>query len=370
MPTIHPQLHTKRLFLILAVLLIFIMTMMGGCSNQHIGQQQPDNRELHTVIDCAGRQVKVPVNPQRIACLCPEGGHALAIYGKGATIVAAVGGMQRDKLLVEMYPHIAEVTVPKNSSVINIEELAVTEPDLAFVKEDTVNNEAEMEKLAKAGIPVIAIQFNTMEEQLYAMQVIAQVVGAESEWQRYQEFYQTTLDLVEKRVKLIPNSERVRIYHSVNEATRTDIEGTLPAQWTRAAGVINVSVDQELKMSEGKYYAGIEQILLWDPDYVLVNDPNVVGYIMNHEHWRPLKAVKNNRVLALPNGLTRWGHFSSLETPLAVIWTAKTVYPEHFQDVDMRTVTRDFYKQFLDWELDETTIDKILSGQDMRGSKS
>ena len=368
--TIHLKLHINRPFLVLAVLLIFLISMTGGCSNKPTGQMQTGAPELQTVIDCAGRQVKVPINPQRIACLCPEAGHALAMYGKGSTIVAAVGGMQRDKLLVEMYPHIAEVPVPKNSGVINIEELAAAAPELVFIKEDTVNNEAEMEKLAKARIPVIAIKFNTMEEQLYALQVIAQVVGAESEWQRYKEFYQTTLDLVQERVKLIPDSERVRIYHSINEATRTDSEGTLPAEWTRAAGVINVSIDQELKVAEGKYYASIEQILLWDPDYILVNDPNVVGYIMNHEHWRPLQAVKNNRVLPLPNGLTRWGHFSSLETPLAVLWTAKTVYPQHFQDVDMRAVTRDFYKQFFAWELDETTIDKILSGQDMRGARS
>ena len=344
--------------------------MTGGCGYKPTDQQPPAETELHTVVDCAGRRVEVPTNPQRIACLCPEAGHALAMYGKGATIVAAVGGMQRDKLLVEMYPHIAEVPVPKSSSVINIEELAATQPDLVFIKEDTINNEAEMEKLSRARIPVIAIKFNTMEEQLYALQVIAQVVGAESEWQKYKEFYLNTLDLVQERVKSIPDAERIRIYHSVNEATRTDLRGTLPAEWTKAAGVINVSVDQELKAAEGKYYASIEQILLWNPDYILVNDPNVVGYIMGHEHWRPLQAVKNKRVLAMPNGLTRWGHFSSLETPLAVLWTAKTVYPEHFQDVDMTAVTHDFYKQFFAWELDETTIVKILSGQDMRGAKS
>jgi hypothetical protein len=48
----------------------------------------------------------------------------------------------------------------------------------------------------------------------------------------------------------------------------------------------------------------------------------------------------------------------------------KPFYPERFEDIDMKTVTRDFYKQSFDWDLDDATTDKILSGQDMRGSKN
>ncbi len=354
----------------LLMIILALSFMLTGCD---ISQPQPERTEqadTRKVTDCAGRSVTVPANPQRIACLCPEAGHAMAMYGKGDQIVAAVGGMQRDLLLMEMYPHIKNVPVPKVSGVINIEELAACQPDLVFVKADTVSNPAEMDKLNKVGIPAIAIGFNSMQEQQEAMQLIALIVGAEAEGQKYNKFYQQTIVMVAERVGKIAPDDRVRIYHSLNEATRTDIEGSLPADWTRAAGVINVSVDENLKFAEGKYYASLEQILLWDPDYILVNDPNVVGYIMQHEQWRPLQAVKNRRVLAMPNGISRWGHFSSLETPLAVLWTATTVYPDKFQDIDMKGVTRDFYRQFFDWELDDTEINKILSGQGMRGKKS
>ena len=90
---------------------------------------------------------------------------------------------------------------------------------------------------------------------------------------------------------------------------------------------------------------------------------------MNHEHWRPLKAVKNNRVLALPIGISRWGHPNSLETPLVVLWTAKLAYPELFEDWDIVKATQDFYKEFFDWELDEATVDKMLKGTGMRAPK-
>lgn len=350
--------------------IIFLMTSVVGCGNYAAVNSTPASGEIQTITDCFGRTVQVPVNPQRIACLCPEAGHALAMYDKGDAIVAIVNGMRRDKLLVEMYPHITKVPVPKSSGVINIEDLVAANPDLVLVKADVINHDGEMEKLAKAGIPVVGIQFSNMQEQLEAMRVIAQAVGTEVTWQKYREFYESTVALVQDRVAGIPDGERIRIYHSVNEATRTDPKDSLPADWTRAAGVVNVSINEDLKYEDGDYYASLEQILLWDPDYILVNDPNVVGYIMENEQWAPLQAVKNGNVLPMPNGLSRWGHFSSLETPLAVLWTAKTVYPERFEDIDMKTITRDFYKQFFNWDLDDATIDNILSSRDMRGAKN
>lgn len=352
-----------------AWLIIFLMITLAGCGSDVAVNSTPASGKMQTITDCAGRTVQVPVDPQRIACLCPEAGHALAMYDKGQNIVAAVNGMQRDKLLVEMYPHITEVPVPKANGAINIEELIAVQPDLVFIKAETIKNDAEMEKLAKTGIPVLGIQFTNMREQQEAMRIIAQAVGAEAAWQKYQDFYESTVALVQDRVADLPDDERIRIYHSVNEATRTDQKDSLPADWTQAAGVVNVSINEDSKLEDGGYVS-LEQILLWDPDYILVNDPNVVGYIMENEQWASLQAVKNGKVLPMPNGISRWGHFSSLETPLAVLWTAKTVYPERFEHIDMKTITRDFYKQSFDWNLDDKTIDKILSGQDMRGSKN
>lgn len=366
----------QRKNIILTFLLILLLALSGlatGCSNGH-KTDQPDgvskSGETIIITDCTGRNVTIPANPQRIACLCPESGHALALFGQGDKIVAAVGGMQRDLLLVEMYPHIKDVPVPKSSGAINIEELAKCNPDVVFVKGDTANNQAEVDKMNKSGIPFLVIEFNSMKEQQAAMTMIGEALGTADQAQKYNEYYRQCIERVTDKVAAIPEKDRIRVYHSLNEATRTDTRGTLPADWMQAAGAKNVSVDQELKLFDGKNYASLEQIMLWDPEYILVNDPNVVGYIMNHEQWRSLQAVKNKRVLALPNGISRWGHFSSLETPLAVMWTAKTLYPEKFTDIDMVAETKYFYKEFFRMDLTDETVQKILSGEGMRVSKN
>ncbi|NLN86645.1 MAG: ABC transporter substrate-binding protein [Syntrophomonadaceae bacterium] len=359
-----------RALVIFMVLMAFLVSMATGCSSNKGTVDTGNASATRLITDSAGRQVEVPADPQRIACTCPEAGYALALYGKGDKIVATTDGMQRDVILTEMYPHLKGLSVPKKGGAINVEELIRIEADLIFVKVDTINNQAAMEQLGQARIPVVAVEYFSIEEQLDAMQMIAGLVGAEDEGQRYRQFYRQTIDKVQARVADIPDDERVTIYHSSQEATRTDSPNTLAADWTKAAGVKNVSVGEDLKFTDGNYYASLEQILLWDPDYILLNNPDVVGYIMGHEQWRPLQAIKNERVLPLPVGVSRWGHPNSLETPLVTLWTAKTVYPELFADIDIYPIIHDFYAEFFDWDLDQATMERMLKSQGMREPKS
>jgi len=352
----------------LVLSLIFSMLLAGGCSKP--GSQETQSKaDTITITDCIGRQVEIPAQINRIACLCPESGYALAMFGKGDKIVAVVGGIQRDLILTDMYPQIKELPVPKGSGVINIEELIKTKPDVVFVKSDTSSNDAEVEKLNKSKIPFLVVDFNSMKEQQRAIEMIGKAVGAADKAAQYDQYYQNCIDRVQMRVATIPQQEKVKVYHSISEATRTDIKKSLSGDWTQAAGAYNVSANENLKSLEGKYFASLEQILLWDPDVILVNELGVADYILSNKQWSPLKAVKSNKVLQMPNGISRWGHPSSPETPLAVLWLAKTIYPDKFADLDMVAETKLFYKQFFGFELSDEVVNKILFGEGMRTTR-
>lgn len=352
----------------LVIVLMLGLILTGGCMKQKAGDSQT-NVDTITITDCIGRQVKVPVPINRIACLCPESGYAVAMFGKGEQMVAVVDGLQRDLILTDMYPMIKELPLPKVSGAINIEELVKSRPDVVFVKSDTFNNEAETEKLNKTKIPFLAVDFNSMQGQQYAVEMIGQAVGATDKAAQYNAYYQKCIDRVQERVGSIPNKARVRVYHSLNEATRTDIKGSLSSDWMQAAGAYDVAVNENLRALEGKYFASLEQILLWNPDVILVNEGVVGNYILTDKQWSPLKAVKNRQVLQLPKGMSRWGHPSSPETPMAILWTAKALYPDKFADLDMIAETKYFYKEFFGLQLSDEIVNKILFGEGMRAAK-
>ena len=72
----------------------------------------------------------------------------------------------------------------------------------------------------------------------------------------------------------------------------------------------------------------------------------------------------------MPIGISRWGHPGSLETPLALLWTAKTIYPDYFPDIDISAETRAFYKRFFNYDLSDEQVRQIVSGQGMRLDKN
>ncbi len=363
--------RAKHNIIICLIMILVMLFWLTGCQDDTDGSQSNTSEQTgtKTVTDCIGRQVVIPGHVDRIACLYAFTGHVVAMLGKADQMVSVVDGLKRDVLLTSLYPGIKQANIPVTSGSINIEELIKAKPDIVFIKGETAHNEGEVAKLNKANIPYLVVDYKNMREQQYAVTMIGQAVGAEDEAHKYNEFYQVCINQVEKKVSPIPSAQRVRVYHSVNEATRTDMKDTLPADWLQAAGANNVSVNQPLKLFEEKHFASLEQILLWNPDIILVNEYGVVNYIMTNEQWATLNAVKNNRVYQMPIGISRWGHPGSLETPLALLWTAKLLYPDKCPELDIAAEAKHFYEEFFNLQLSDEEMDQVLKAQGMRKSK-
>lgn len=355
----------KRLAALITIVLV--LTGASGCVTKNAGRSgQNENIAVIEVTDSTGREVMVPRDPKRIACLYAFTGHVTTLLDKGPDIVAAVEGLKRDKLLTRLVPEILTAFTPLTADKINIEELMKSDPDVIFIREDTAKDEREIEQLDKSGIPYLVISDTTMEQQMASIGIIGEALGKVNEAEDYLAYYGGSIDRVKAIVDKIPEHEKVKVFHSINEATRTDFKGTLPAQWTAAAGAVNVSVHGDLRLTDNKYYASLEQIYLWEPDVILVHEASALEYIRTNEQWAALEAVKAGRVFKMPNGISRWGHPGSLETPLAILWTAKTLYPDKFSDLDMAFETKNFYSQFFDIQLSDEDVANILAGNGMR----
>ena len=355
------------------IFLFLIILLMTGCASKTLNSTEKTNNTAQTSItveDYFGRKVTLSEPAKRIACGYAYTGHVVTMLGRGEDIVAVVDGLKRDKVLTSIHPHIKNLPVPFSSVAINIEELLGCDPDVVFIRSDTALDEGTVEKLNKRGIPYVVIDFYSMEEQIKTISIIGQVVGEEEKAQNYINYYLKVIDDTEKVTSTIPQNEKISLYHSVNEAVRTDTKNSLPADWIKTAGGINVSIEDDLKISGEKSYATLEQIYLWNPEVIIANEAGVDEYILSNEQWASLNAVKEKRVYQMPVGISRWGHPGSLETPLAIQWTVKLLYPEYFKDLDMATVTKEYYKIFFNINLNDAQVNEILNGKGMREIKN
>ena len=355
----------KRDVLLLLLLPILLLT---ACSAGPTLSQEPAIATT-AVTDSIGREVAVPDEINSIGTLFAVAGHITTMLGEGEKITAISNGLRRDKLLLEICPSIGEAVIPKVSGSINVEEVLNADPDLIFIDNEIATFEKETAKFDKLNIPYFVVDFNTIDEQLTLVQQMGIALNQEEEAQGYIDFYNSCIERVETVVATIPMDERVRIYHSVNEATRTDAPGTLPADWLKLVGAINVSLEDPLEFTDNKYFASLEQIMMWNPDVILVNEEGVDNYIRTKDQWKSLDAVIHDRVYLMPLGISRWGHPTSIETPLAILWTAKTLYPDYFEDIDLKVEARYFYKEFFEYDISEEFLDLILSSENSRYEK-
>lgn len=362
-----------KLKICLAIILLAASLLWGCATDTAVPEDveaEAANENSITVVDCFNREVSITGPVERIACGYAYTGHVAALLGRGDDIVAVVDGLKRDKVLTEMYPHIKDLPVPFSTGAINIEELLSCSPDVVFIKTDTALNKDATDKLDSLNIPYVVIDYFSMEEQMKTISIMGKVLGEEEKAQSYIDYYRETIEKTQEVTLTIPPDERVSLYHSVNEAVRTDLKDSFQDQWIQVTGGINVSVNDELKVSGDKTYATLEQIYLWDPDIIIANESGVPEYIRTNEQWASLRAVKKKKVYQIPNGISRWGHPGSLETPLAIMWTSKLLYPQYFPQLDMVKETKNYYSRFFSMELTDQQAQQILGGKDMRELKT
>lgn len=76
-----------------------------------------------------------------------------------------------------------------------------------------------------------------------------------------------------------------------------------------------------------------------------------------------INAVKNQKVYVNPKGVFGWDRYG-VEELLQVQWAAATLHPELFGDLDIKGKVSDFCTTYLDYQLTDDDIERILSARD------
>ena len=348
--------------------ILLMILVLSACQGQPAALEQSDIA-MKTVVDSMGRQVEIPDRPQRVACLFTNTGHIITMLGHGDTIVAVSNGLKRDKLLHQIEPDVAEATLVKRGGAVNFEEVLKLDVDLFLMPSDMYQDEGLVRNLDQYRIPYVVTKFDSIEAQMDLVGLMGDIFNEKEEAQAYVSMYEEIVGEVSAITDQIEAEDRPKVYHCLVEATNTVQSNTLPSQWMSLAGGNEVSVGENLAQDKEKYYATLEQIVLWNPEVIFCNEDGVDGYILSKDQWQSIEAVKQDRVYVMPTGISRWGHTTSIETPLAMIWTVKTLYPELTSNLDLKKRTMAFYEDLFEYPLTDDQYEQIIAGRGMRFEK-
>lgn len=352
-----------------ALAAIFVALSMVGLLA--CGSSDPSAQQTQRVFtDMSGAKVKVPTEVERVGEEFPAHTVTTVMLGAGEKLAAVPPNVKTLPFLKKVYPEIASVPeLFQSDASVNLEELIEAQVDVVFGWGLALDG-TPLEKYKKAGIPALAVGFNSYAELGQSVMVAGDVLGGEArqEARAYVDYINKNINLVESRLANLPASERPSVLHiSSYPPIDVDGSGSVADLWVEPAGGKNAMGG----IIDGRSTIATEQLLRLDPDVIIVQAPGghdglvsgsgqaTLAELAKLPGWEGLKAVKNRRVILNPQGVYPWER-GSPEGALQILFAAKTLHPDRFNDVDMRAEARDFYKNFFDYTTTDAELDLIF----------
>ena len=314
------------------------------------------NAANRTVTDMAGRKVGLPAKIGRTVTLgsLPVVNSFVYAMGEGRTIVNGLADFARAhwKYQTAFAPNIVgQPTMQQPNREPNVEAIMLARPDVVL----TMHRES-VEPLKSRGVPVVFLSWQQPEDVKACMTVLGEVYGKPDRAVRYQRYFDETLARVSAALKPVATAARPRVlYFQPSTLTQPRL---IAEWWIPAAGGISVTDDG--RTAESKTFS-LEQLLLWDPDVLIVTEPKDVQLVRTDRVFSQLKAVKSGKVYVVPVGAHTWSNRTS-EQPLTVLWAAETFHPGRVAGMNLAAETKAFYRAFFDHDLSDAAIAEILSG--------
>ncbi len=179
--------------------------------------------------------------------------------------------------------------------------------------------------------------------------------------EKFIEYYDENVYKVTSTVATIPQAGRPKVYYAASSILNTEGQNTFPQTWIEAGGGVNVAAENGV--AGGFKDISMEDLVKWNPDYIVCRDVPFKQAILDDAKWTDIAAVKNNQVHIMPKGVYGWGVRSG-EEALQVLWIAKLLHPDKFADIDMIQETKNFYEIFHDYKLSDEEAASMLNRQE------
>ena len=327
---------------------------------------------IRTVTDHNGNTVEVPAKIDRIvvADIFPLASVLAVFFDSAEKIVGMpqqVMAAAKNGLLSELYPEILNAeTGFINGTEINMEELQKLKPDVLFYSAD---DEALGEQVRAAGIPALAISasnwgYNAIETLENWILLLSQMFPENDCTEKAKEYSAQVYESVQERVRNIPDAERKTLFFlfQYSDSSIVTSGGHFFGQWW-ADAVNAVNVGHEIEKDKGAP-VNMEQIYAWNPEIIYITNYNtaqpedIAGNTVGTYDWSGVDAVRNGKVYKMPLGMYR-SYTCGVDTPVTLLWMAKTTYPELFADVDITDETIAYYDSVFGIRLTAEQAEKI-----------
>ena len=238
--------------------------------------------------DDFGQPIPAITAPARIVSLGPSSTEILAALGVTDRLV---GRSRWDQWpdAVRGIPEVGDAIRP------SLERVIVLRPDLVILYA-AVDNRGTADALARAGVPVVALRIDRIEQYFRAVALLGALVGERDRADSIVAGLREELDAVRRRTAKAP---RPTVFIPAWEQPLMTLgSGSFLSELLDIAGARNVYGDR----AEPSLTVSMEDVIRRDPDVVLTG-PNSAARIRSDPAWQVLRAVRTGRVAVYDTNL-------------------------------------------------------------------
>ncbi|WP_165867395.1 ABC transporter substrate-binding protein [Paenibacillus pinisoli] len=277
-----------------------------GNSNQQGAEATPggDNAQTRMWTDGSGRQVEIPVHPQRIITTqyLPE------MLALGVKPIAAPRHLLTN--FASVRDRIGGIEDLGAVNELNVEKALELNPDLILTMED---NEELIDRLSKIA-PTVVVTWNNKDafDHLKDTADVLGLSGKADQW--IADYKQKVAETKEKLAATVSPDEtfgtvviggykegQLRVYADQNvgytlfSALEFPMLDIVKSAWEKEKYPLGMDISMELLPQ----YAAADRLFVVQFD----NDPDFLNQVLDSSLWKNLPAVKNNKVYVLENAL-------------------------------------------------------------------
>lgn len=356
------------------VLLLALAMLAGivGCAKKENKEQsieaaetaKEEVPETRMFTDSTGRTVEIPYNVTRIAVSGPLA--QIVVYSFAPeTLVGWSSKWSVDAAgyIPEKYlelPVLGQLYGSKGE--LNLEELLAANPDVVVdIGESKGSVKEDMDGLTvQTGIPFVHIEATTQTTG-DAYRKLGELTGLSDRAEEYANYcekvYSRTVDIM----KNVGDSGKVRALYCLGDAgcnviAQGSYHGEILDLITDNAAV----VDNPSAKGSGNE-VDMEQILMWNPDFILFAPDSIYDSIAGDPVWQEVEAVRNGNYVKVPFGPYNWMGFPpSVQRYLGMMWLTTVLYPEQC-DFDLKAEVKAYYKMFYHTDLTDAQYDELTA---------
>lgn len=310
--------------------------------------------------DHVGRQVQVP---KEIKKILPAGPLAqIILYSIAPELFVGLADPWKEEArgFIPNYqfelPYLGKLY---GSASLNVEGLAFAAPDCIIdIGQENKSTVEDLDTLQnQTGIPSVFFSAS-IKSMAETYRILGKFLGRQERGEELacfcEETYARTLKIMEKVGDKKVRSLYVLGEEGLNVIAANSYHSELLDMLTENVAV----VDNPLAKGTGNEVS-MEQIALWNPDFVIFDAGSIYHEVKNKGAWNSISGVASGRYVEVPAVPHNWmGLPPSVQRYLAMIWLPAILYPQYC-DYAVKTEICRFYQLFYGHELTDSEYENL-----------